>query len=72
MLTYADRPLRVDTSCTRQKLDWRPRDEYSILNRLPVADGEFPTPPPILARPATSAATKATTSSNLKEECDRP
>jgi len=41
MLTYADRPLRVDTSRTRQKLDWRPRHEYGILNRLPVLMANF-------------------------------
>jgi len=36
MLTYIDRPLRVDTRHTCRKLDWTPRPEYSILNRLPV------------------------------------
>jgi nucleoside-diphosphate-sugar epimerase len=36
MLTYVDRPLRVDTSATRRKLDWAPRPEYGILHRLPV------------------------------------
>jgi nucleoside-diphosphate-sugar epimerase len=41
MLTYADRPLRIDTRRTRQKLDWRPRDEYCILNRLPVVMQNF-------------------------------
>jgi nucleoside-diphosphate-sugar epimerase len=41
MLTYADRPLRVDTSYTRQRLDWRPRDEYCILNRLPALIANF-------------------------------
>jgi hypothetical protein len=41
MLTYADRPLRVDTIRTRQKLDWRPRNEYGILNRLPVLIANF-------------------------------
>jgi nucleoside-diphosphate-sugar epimerase len=41
MLAYADRPLRVDTSRTRQRLDWRPRGEYSILNRLPVLMENF-------------------------------
>jgi nucleoside-diphosphate-sugar epimerase len=41
MLAYADRPLRVDTRYTRQKLDWRPRDEYSVLKRLPVVMGNF-------------------------------
>jgi hypothetical protein len=41
MLTYADRPLRVDTGYTRQKLDWRPRDEYGILNRLPALLANF-------------------------------
>jgi nucleoside-diphosphate-sugar epimerase len=41
MLAYADRPLRVDTRRTRQKLDWRPRDEYSVLKRLPVLMENF-------------------------------
>ena len=41
MLTYADRPLCVDTRRTRQKLDWRPRNEYGILNRLPVLMANF-------------------------------
>ncbi|MGE5257790.1 MAG: NAD-dependent epimerase/dehydratase family protein [Hyphomicrobiales bacterium] len=36
MLAYADRPLRVDTRSTRQKLDWNSKDEYRILNRLPT------------------------------------
>jgi hypothetical protein len=41
MLAYADRPLRVDTSGTRQKLEWKPRDEYCILNRLLVLMANF-------------------------------
>jgi len=41
MLAYADRPLRVDTSYTRQKLDWSPKDEYRILNRLPALMANF-------------------------------
>lgn len=41
MLTYADRPLRVDTSYTRARLDWKPRDEYCILNRLPALMANF-------------------------------
>jgi nucleoside-diphosphate-sugar epimerase len=41
MLTYADRPLRVDTRYTRERLDWRPRDEYCILNRLPELMANF-------------------------------
>jgi nucleoside-diphosphate-sugar epimerase len=41
MLTYTDRPLRIDASRTRQKLDWRPRNEYGILNRLPVLMDNF-------------------------------
>ncbi|MCU0592624.1 MAG: hypothetical protein MUC57_14275, partial [Desulfobacterales bacterium] len=41
MLAYADRPLRVDTRRTRQRLDWRPRSEYGILNRLPVLMANF-------------------------------
>lgn len=41
MLAYADRPLRVDTSYTRQKLDWKPQDAYCILNRLPALMANF-------------------------------
>jgi hypothetical protein len=41
MLAYADRPLRVDTRYTRQKLDWNPKDEYRILNRLPLLMANF-------------------------------
>jgi hypothetical protein len=41
MLAYADRPLRVDTSYTRQKIGWRPQDAYSILNRLPALIANF-------------------------------
>jgi nucleoside-diphosphate-sugar epimerase len=41
MLAYADRPLRVDTTCTRQKLGWSPKDEYCILNRLPALMENF-------------------------------
>jgi hypothetical protein len=41
MLTYADRPLRVDTSSTFRKLDWRPRNEHRILDRLPVLMANF-------------------------------
>jgi hypothetical protein len=41
MLAYIDRPLRVDTSCTRQKLDWKPREDHTILNRLPVVMENF-------------------------------
>jgi len=41
MLAYADRPLRVDARITQRKLDWKPRDEYAILNRLPVLMANF-------------------------------
>jgi nucleoside-diphosphate-sugar epimerase len=41
MLDYTDRPLRVDARRTRQRLDWRPRDEYAILNRLPTVMENF-------------------------------
>jgi nucleoside-diphosphate-sugar epimerase len=41
MLAYADRPLRVDTSYTRQKIGWRPQGAYSILNRLPELIANF-------------------------------
>ena len=36
MLDYADRPIRVDTSRTRQKLQWSPETDHAILKRLPV------------------------------------
>jgi hypothetical protein len=41
MLAYADRLLRVDAQVTRQKLDWNPKDEYRILNRLPLLMANF-------------------------------
>jgi nucleoside-diphosphate-sugar epimerase len=41
MLAYADRPLRVDARRAREKLDWKPRDEYAILNRLSVVMENF-------------------------------
>ena len=41
MLDYTDRPLRVDARRTRQRLDWRPRDEYAIRNRLPTVMEHF-------------------------------
>ena len=42
MLAYADRPLRVDTRHTRQKLDWSPKDEYRVLNRVALLMGKLP------------------------------
>jgi nucleoside-diphosphate-sugar epimerase len=41
MLTYADRPLRIDARGTQRKLDWKPRNEYCVLNRLPVLTANF-------------------------------
>jgi nucleoside-diphosphate-sugar epimerase len=41
MLDYTDRPLRVDARRTRQRLDWRPRAEYGILQRLPIVMRNF-------------------------------
>lgn len=43
MLDYADRPLIVDTSLTRKKLDWEPAPERSVLSRLPVLIHHFRT-----------------------------
>ena len=36
MIDYVDRPLVVDTSYTRKKLDWEPRSRLHILERLPI------------------------------------
>jgi len=36
MIDFVDRPLVVDTSYTRKKLDWEPRSRLHILERLPV------------------------------------
>jgi nucleoside-diphosphate-sugar epimerase len=41
MMDYVDRPLVVDTTYTRQKLDWSPGPELSILNRMPVLIRRF-------------------------------
>jgi nucleoside-diphosphate-sugar epimerase len=41
MMDYVDKPLVVDTAYTRQKLQWRPGPELSILNRLPVLMRRF-------------------------------
>jgi nucleoside-diphosphate-sugar epimerase len=35
MMDYVDRPLVVDTAYTREKLQWSPGPELSILNRMP-------------------------------------
>jgi len=36
MLNFADRPFIVDTSYTQKKLNWKPRSELHILERLPL------------------------------------
>ena len=41
MMDYVDRPLVVDTAYTRQKLQWRPGPELSVLNRMPVLVRRF-------------------------------
>jgi len=41
MMDYVDRPLVVDTAYTRQKLQWSPGPELSILNRMPVLVRRF-------------------------------
>ncbi|MCD4721337.1 MAG: NAD(P)-dependent oxidoreductase [Desulfobacula sp.] len=41
MLDYADRPLVVDTTYTREKLDWEPRPGLHILERLPILLQKF-------------------------------
>ena len=41
MMDYVDRPLLVDTTYTCDKLQWSPRPELSIVNRLPVLIRRF-------------------------------
>ncbi len=41
MMDYVDTPLVVDTTYTRQKLQWTPGPELSILNRIPVLMQQF-------------------------------
>ena len=41
MLAYVDRPLSIDASYTRARLQWSPEPELSILNRLPVLMRNF-------------------------------
>jgi nucleoside-diphosphate-sugar epimerase len=41
MMDYVDAPLVVDTSYTRQQLQWTPGPELSILKRLPVLMQRF-------------------------------
>lgn len=41
MMDYVDRPLVVDTTYTRKKLQWSPGPELSILSRLPVLIRRF-------------------------------
>ncbi len=36
MLKYADRPWVADTTCTRKRLDWSPRETFGVLDRLPI------------------------------------
>lgn len=36
MMAYAERPLKVDTTNSRRRLDWAPRPEFSITARLPI------------------------------------
>jgi nucleoside-diphosphate-sugar epimerase len=41
MMDYVDTPLVVDTAYTRQKLQWTPKPELSILNHIPVLMRRF-------------------------------
>ena len=41
MIDFADRPLVVDTTYTRKKLNWKPRPELHIMNCLPVLLQKF-------------------------------
>jgi nucleoside-diphosphate-sugar epimerase len=41
MMDYVDTPLVVDTAYTRQKLQWSPGPERSVLNRMPVLVRRF-------------------------------
>jgi nucleoside-diphosphate-sugar epimerase len=41
MMDYVDKPLVVDTAYTREKLQWTPGPELSILNRIPVLMRRF-------------------------------
>jgi nucleoside-diphosphate-sugar epimerase len=41
MINYVDRPLVVDTTYTQKKLDWEPRPNLHILERLPVLVQNF-------------------------------
>jgi nucleoside-diphosphate-sugar epimerase len=41
MLKFVDRPLRIDATRTRDKLQWTPHPDYTILNRLPVMMQHF-------------------------------
>ena len=36
MIDYVDRPLVVDTTYTRNKLNWKPSPGLHILERLPI------------------------------------
>lgn len=41
MLDYVDRPLAIDATHTREKLQWSPDPRYAIVNRLPVLMRHF-------------------------------
>lgn len=41
MIDYVDRPLVVDTTYTRQKLDWEPMPGFHVLERIPVMVKNF-------------------------------
>jgi nucleoside-diphosphate-sugar epimerase len=41
MMDYVDTPLVVDTTYTREKLQWTPGPELGILNRMPVLMRRF-------------------------------
>jgi len=41
MINYVDLPLVVDTTYTRNKLNWAPNSEFNILKRLPLIMNHF-------------------------------
>ncbi len=45
MANYLDRPLVVDTTYTRNKIDWEPTPGLGILERLPVLIKQFKSDP---------------------------
>jgi len=69
MLAYATVRC-ASTLADSAKLDWRPRDEYSILNRLPAVMENFGDTP-VTGKIGTSGAMMGSMSTN-PEELARP